>query len=247
MQVILPLLPDPTDVVIQGEQLFPTSVLLASMLSPVLQGQVIGDYLLGDPISYALSGGLITPTAEPILSNSFSINLMVDRFGEATSITEVSAMAIYALTEDIAEYNITRGSQYYNAAAITLDSITELEIGTLTAVTYKDTDSVWLWASVIVTVVPYLTAKGDDAIKTYFRIRRNSIDGTIVTGTLAVGQAMYYNVANAPPLILICSDVPGGPAGERVYKLTAQLSTWEVGATHGHVAYRMFMEITKSR
>jgi hypothetical protein len=55
MQIILPLLPDPTDIVVQGEQtvIYAPS---ASMLSPVLQGQVIGDATLDSAVPRGLIG-----------------------------------------------------------------------------------------------------------------------------------------------------------------------------------------------
>lgn len=55
MQIILPLLPDPTNIVVQGEQTI-FNAPSASMLSPVLQGQVIGDYVLNSPIPCAMIG-----------------------------------------------------------------------------------------------------------------------------------------------------------------------------------------------
>jgi len=55
MQIILPLLPDPTDIVIQGEQTVVYTPVV-SMLSPVLQGQVIGNTVFDTSIPAALIG-----------------------------------------------------------------------------------------------------------------------------------------------------------------------------------------------
>ena len=56
MKIILSLIPDPADVVIQGEQTVLNYAPSASMLSPVLQGQVIGDVALDQPIPQAMIG-----------------------------------------------------------------------------------------------------------------------------------------------------------------------------------------------
>lgn len=58
MQIILPMLPDPTDRVIQGEQIvapaIPESVSVTWL--PMVQGQVIGDKVLKSPVPAAIIG-----------------------------------------------------------------------------------------------------------------------------------------------------------------------------------------------
>lgn len=61
MQIILPCLADPTDVVIQGEQLVPpaaplNAVALSLSWIPLLQGELIGDVPLGNPVPRAPIG-----------------------------------------------------------------------------------------------------------------------------------------------------------------------------------------------
>jgi predicted phage tail protein len=155
-------------------------------------------------------------------------------------------------TIKIANYAIGRGVEYYNAAGYTLPytDTAEHEIGTLTAVTYTTTDSVWLWASMVVTEMAYKAAwKSGAYVPIQFRIRRDSTTGTIITGALTMGQNQIFGqLLDAPPIILVGSDVPGGSAGNHVYKLTAQLTNAsDSGADQGIIAFRLMMAMAKSK
>lgn len=153
-------------------------------------------------------------------------------------------------TGDIVNFAVSRGVQYYNSAGVTLTNTTETEIGTVTPITFEDTDSVWFWASVVITQYGLNSAKGSGPISIHFRIRRTSTAGTEICGASGLGfgtYGTYFTTYRDPqPVILIGSDIPGGTPGNVVYKLTAQAGNTP-DSQSAIVAYRLIMAQAKSR
>ncbi len=137
---------------------------------------------------------------------------------------------------------VTRGAHYYNAAVVDLGwDVTEEEVGTITIYLNESTDFVFLWCSVQITESILVTGKETAFAKSIdFRLRRDSITGTIIAAGETVG---YWETS---PIILIGTDIPG-VAGNRTYKLTAANSTIENMARTGKVAFRKIIGMAKSR
>ena len=214
-----------------------------------------GDYGAWTPTSpnagvTATTAQLSTGDYEDLsITNAKIANLAVDT-GKIALLAVQSAQIdnLTVATKNAAYYMASRGVNYYNAATVTLSDTTETEIGTLTCVTFEATDSIWFWTSAEITLPALITSgKGltYDVIPMHFRVRRDSISGTIVSTGEATGPS-YGNKEFYPPVILLGSDIPGGSAGNHVYKFTVQLTlTPDIG--QGQVSYREFMAFAKSR
>jgi hypothetical protein len=152
-------------------------------------------------------------------------------------------------TSQIENLAVTRDAQFYGSSGVTLPytDTAEHEIGTITVVTNTVGDSVLIWATLVVTEAAYATAKGGGAyIPIDFRIRRDSISGTIIAGAITLGQT--FVPLDAPPVSIIGRDVPGGSVGNHTYKLTAQLTAASDPATgQGIINYRRIIALVRSR
>jgi hypothetical protein len=148
----------------------------------------------------------------------------------------------YITHDMIKDFAITRGVQYYNANSISLSSTTEVEIGTITAVTLTNDDSVFLWSSAELTTSPLNFGQGktEPTIPVTFRVRKTSTTGSVVCSSRFLVTSYSYG-----PIVLVGSDIPG-VTGNQVYKLTA---TQYAAPTlqEGGVSYRRLMGIVRTK
>ncbi len=207
--------------------------------SDIVTGTLTGDRLVANTIAAGQlsTGEIITLSAQikdAIITTAKIGNLQV----QSAQIAELTVG-----TSKITGSAVTRGAQYYNAAGYTMSRLNaaEQEIGTITVVTNENTDYVWIWTSTQITqCYLYDFGKSVGPATIEFKVRRDSITGTIITGGRTVGG---YDAA---PGIWIGTDQPGGSAGNHIYKLTAQLTTVG-GLRDGIIAFRKIMALAKSR
>lgn len=109
-------------------------------------------------------------------------------------------------TKNAAYYMASRGAKYWNSNGVTISDTTEIEIGTITAVTFELTDSVWLWVSMVIAQVALSTGKASIPVPIYFRLRRGSLTGLEVGAACSLG--MYAASGEYPPIVILASDVP---------------------------------------
>lgn len=152
-------------------------------------------------------------------------------------------------TNNIANFAVTRGVEYFNANGFTIANTTEVEIGTVTSITNTANDSVWLWAQTSITQFGANTAKGNmTPVSLHFRIRRSNLSGTEIAGGYGLGFAAtgaITSITNPQPVVLIGSDEPANSGGI-VYKLSVQAAQTP-DSQNAIVAARTLMALVRSK